>query len=132
VAAHRALPEGIRSAPATPEELAAFESQFGPIPAAYRWYLEQCGGGVAGDEWLDNIHELAISHRKFLAESGPGGWTMRGVFIVGWDGAGNPFGINSSSGEVVVEDHNFGGIHVLAPSIKVFLAHAMRVGTGAV
>ena len=77
IAAHRALPEDIRSAPATIEELAAFESNFGPIPPAYRWYLEHCGGGVAGSEWLDDIHRLAKSHRKFQNECGEGGWTLR-------------------------------------------------------
>jgi hypothetical protein len=56
---------------------------------------------------------------------------MRDVFVVGWDGAGNPFGINTATGEVVVEDHHFGGIHVMAPSFAVFLAQAMHVGTGA-
>lgn len=132
VAAHRALPEGIRSAPATPAELSAFEAQFGPIPAPYRWYLEHCGGGVAGSERLDDIRELAVSHRKFLRESGGArGWRMQGVFVTGWNGAGNPFGITSSTGELVVEDHNFGGIHVMAPSFMVFLAEAMGVRNGA-
>ncbi len=127
IAAHRALPEDIRSAPATIEELAAFESNFGPIPPAYRWYLEHCGGGVAGSEWLDDIHRLAKSHRKFQNECGEGGWTLRDVFIIGWDGGGNPFGISTKTGEVVVEDHDFGGIHVLAPSFETFLARSMRV-----
>lgn len=130
-AAHRALPEEVRSAPATQEELSAFESNFGPIPPAYRWYPEQCGGGVAGAEWLDNVHQLAVSHRKFRDESGGRGWRMRGVFIVGWDGAGNPLGIDTSTGEVRVEDHDFGGIHVIAPSFAEFLAQAMNVSTGA-
>lgn len=127
IAAHRALPEDIRSAPATVEELTAFESVFGPIPPVYRWYLEHCGGGVAGSEWLDDIHRLVDSHRKFQSESGEGGWSMRGVFIIGWDGGGNPFGISIKTGEVLVEDHDFGGIHVLAPSFHSFLAQAMRI-----
>jgi hypothetical protein len=129
IAAHRALPEDIRSAPATADELAAFEAQLGPIPAVYRWYLAHCGGGVAGSEWLDDIGKLAESHRKFERESGEGGWRMRDVFIIGWDGAGNPIGISTKTGEVLVEDHNFGGIHVVAPSFHGFLARAMRVST---
>jgi hypothetical protein len=131
IAAHRALPEDIRSAPATAEELAAFESKFGPIPPPYRWYLEHCGGGVAGSEWLDDIHRLADSHRKFQRESGEGGWSMRDVFIIGWDGGGNPFGISTKTGEVLVEDHDFGGIHVMAPSFQMFLARAMRLAPDA-
>jgi hypothetical protein len=127
IAAHRALPEDVRSAPATVEELAAFESEFGPIPRPYRWYLEHCGGGVAGSEWLDNIHELPVSHRRFQEESGHGGWTMQDVFIIGWDGRGNPFGVSAKTGEILVEDHDFGGIHVLAASVLEFLARAMRV-----
>ena len=125
IAAHRALPEDIRSAPATADELAAFESSFGPIPPAYRWYLEHCGGGVAGSEWL------AESHRKFQSECGEGGWTLRDVFIIGWDGGGNPFGISAKTGEVLVEDHDFGGIHVLAPSLHSFLAQAMGIAPDA-
>jgi hypothetical protein len=39
----------------------------------------------------------------------------------------NPFGISTKTGEVVVEDHDFGGIHVLAPSFEIFLARAMRI-----
>lgn len=125
IAAHRALPEGIRSSPATEQEMAAFESTYGPIPRAYRWYLEHCGGGIAGAERLDDIHRLADSHRRFHRESGDGGWTMRDVFIIGWDGGGNPFGISTRTGEVLVEDHDFGGIHVLAPSLEMFLARMM-------
>lgn len=128
VAAQRALPEAIRSTPATDEELVAFESEFGPIPVSYRWYLQNCGGGVAGSEWLDDIRQLAATHRKFKEESAvKGGWTMRDVFVIGWDGAGNPFGIRTATGEVVVEDHNFGGVHVLAPSFKHFLANGLGV-----
>lgn len=125
IAAHIALPDGIRSPPATAEQLAAFEAQFGPIPAPYRWYLEHCGGGVAGSEWLDDIRKLAVSHRKFKAESGEGGWTMQDVFIIGWDGGGNPFGISTKTGELLVEDHQFGGVHVMAPSFEAFLVKAM-------
>lgn len=124
IAAHRALPEDMRSRPATEKDLAAFESEFDAIPPSYRWYLQNCGGGVASSEWLDDIHKLAASHRKFQKERGEGGWTMRDVFVIGWDGAGNPFGIRTRTGEVMVEDHNAGGIYVLAPSFARFLASA--------
>jgi hypothetical protein len=94
-----ALPADIRSAPAAPEEFTAFESEFGPIPPSYRWYLENCGGGVAGSEWLDDIRQLAATHRKFRKESAiKSGWTMRDVFVIGWEGAGNPFGISTPTG----------------------------------
>jgi hypothetical protein len=99
IAAHRALPADIRSAPAAPEEFTAFESEFGPIPPSYRWYLENCGGGVAGSEWLDDIRQLAATHRRFRKESAiKNGWTMRDVFVIGWEGAGNPFGISTPTG----------------------------------
>lgn len=131
IAAHHALLEEIRSAPATPAELEAFESEHGPIPLAYRWYLEHCGGGVVGAEWVDDIHQLRETQRKFNAESAleprRGGWTMRDVFVFGWDGAGNPMAIRASTGEVVVEDHNFGGVHVLAPSFERFLTTAFEI-----
>ena len=81
-----------------------------------------CGGGHFGSEEVDDIVELTKSHAKFRREFGPPrGWTMRDVFIIGWDGFANPFGIETASGRVVVEDHNFSGIHELAPSLEEFM-----------
>ena len=115
-----AMPESLRREPATEEELREFEARYGAIPSDYRWFLLTCGGGHFGAEEVDDIVRLAKSHAKFRREFGPPrGWTMRDVFIIGWDGAGNPFGI--ASGRVVVEDHNFGGIHELAPSLEEFM-----------
>jgi hypothetical protein len=111
------------------EQLAAFEKEFGTIPSDYRWYLAACGGGVCGSEWIDGVEQLAASHRKFRAESGSGGWKMRNVFVIGWDGAGNPFGIEQATGRVVAEDHNFGGVHELAQSFVTFLQRGLGVLT---
>ena len=128
VAAWHTCPAEDRHPPATEDELRAFETEFGPIPPAFREYLAVCGGRVGGaPEWIDGLPELPDTHRQFLADSGPGGfWTMRGVFIIGWDGGGNPFGIELSSGRVVVEDHDFGGIHKMAPSFHAMLARGLR------
>ena len=116
------LPDGMLYAPASEEELLEFEATFGAIPEDYRWLLKTCGGGVIGPDWVDGIVELANSHKKFQREFGPPrGWTMTGVFIIGWDGSGNPFGIETATGRVVVEDHNFGGIHELATSFEEFI-----------
>ncbi|MBX3398013.1 MAG: SMI1/KNR4 family protein [Gemmataceae bacterium] len=121
LAARHACPEEDRHQPAAESELQAFEAEFGLIPPAFREYLAVCGGRVGGDgEWIDGLPELPDSHRQFRADSEF--WRMRGVFIIGWDGAGNPFGIELSSGRVLVEDHNFGGIHEMAPSFTAFLA----------
>ncbi|MGC4007076.1 MAG: SMI1/KNR4 family protein [Pirellulales bacterium] len=122
--AFAALPEDCRYAPATATQLLTFEREFGPIPNEMRWFLSECGGGVCGSEWIDGITELTMTHRKFHAELCPGGWTMTDVFVIGWDGAGNPFGIHCS-GEIVVEDHNFDGIHVVAASLGDFLARGL-------
>ena len=46
---------------------------------------------------------------------------MKGVFVIGWDGSGNPFGIEEATGRILVEDHNFGGIHELASSLAHFI-----------
>lgn len=117
-----AMPESLRCEPATEEELREFESSYGRIPEDYRWFLLTCGGGHFGSERVDNIADLTESHAKFRREAGrPRGWTMCDVFIIGWDGAGNPFGIETATGRVVVEDHNFGGIHELAPSLEAFM-----------
>jgi len=114
--------EDILHPPATDEQIEQFEREFGPIPADYRWFLQVCGGGVVGSEWVDNIHQLIATHAKFRAESIPeDGWSMKDVFIVGWDGGGNPFGIDARTGKVLVEDHTFGGIHEMAPSFEHLL-----------
>lgn len=103
------------------DELRQFEAEFGAIPPDFRWFLAHCGGGGVGREWVDGIRQLPASHKKFQKEFGPGGWTMTGVFIIGWDGWGNPFGVETSSGRILVEDHNTGKISELAPSLWKFL-----------
>lgn len=120
------LPNGCKYAAAIASDLTSFESLFGPIPDDFRWFLMQCGGGTIGSEWVDGIDELADTHRKFNAESEiENGWTMDGVFVIGWDGAGNPFGIETATGRILVEDHNFGRIHEMAPSFEAFLEQAL-------
>lgn len=122
IGAFNALSDGCRYPAATEAELAAFEADFAPIPSNFRWFLAACGGGTIGSEWVDGINELRDSHHKFNAESSAdGGWTMRGVFVIGWDGSGNPFGIHNSTGKLVVEDHDFGGVHEMADSFTAFL-----------
>ncbi len=81
------MPESLRRELATEEELREFEASYGAIPSDYRWFLLSCGGGHFGAEEFDDIAELAKSHAKFRREFGPPrGWTMRDVFIIGWDG----------------------------------------------
>ncbi len=81
---------------------------------------------MVGSEWVDDIERLSKTHQKFSAESGmANGWRMKGVFVIGWDGAGNPFGIHTQSGKVLVEDHNFGGVHEMAPSFEAFLVRGL-------
>ena len=113
----------VRSAVATEDELTAFEALYGSIPLDFRWFLAECGGGPVGSEWVDSIAELPQSHSRFQKQSAEaGGWTMRDVFIIGWDGSGNPLGIHAPTGEVWVEDHNFGGVHRVAESFERFLS----------
>ena len=102
--------------------MAEFEREYGPVPDDVRWFLTACGGGTVGSEWVDGITELLDTHRKFRDECAlKDGWTMRGVFVIGWDGSGNPFGIEASTGKVLAEDHTFGGIHEVAESFESFL-----------
>lgn len=117
------LPLELRSPRATAQELLDLEQALGrPIPPAYRWFLEHCGGGPWGAEYIDGIEDLLDSHRKFAEEARePRGWTLKDFFLIGWDGAGNPYGIDERSGAVVVEDHTFGGVHELAPSFEDLL-----------
>ena len=124
--AFAALPEGCKYAVATASELKKFESEFGAIPDDFCWFLMKCGGGTIGTEWVDGIDELADTHRKFNAESEiANGWTMDGVFVIGWDGAGDPFGIETATGKLLVEDHNFGGVHEMTPSFEAFLERGL-------
>jgi hypothetical protein len=118
----------INAPPAAEGELRAFEAEFGPIPAEFRWFLGACGGGPVGSEWTDSIRELPATHRKFRSEFGPPrGWTLADVFVIGWDGSGNPYGIHDPTGRVLVEDHDFGGIHEMAPSFAAFLSDGLSL-----
>jgi hypothetical protein len=122
-----ALPESMRGELASEEQLSEFEAIHGKIPEDFRWFLLTCGGGPIGRDFVDDLAELTKSHAKFRREFGPPrGWTMQGVFIIGWDGFGNPFGIETATGRLVVEDHNFGGIHELAPSLEEFMLRGVR------
>ncbi len=124
-----AMPESLRRATATEEQLREFETAYGVIPDDYRWFLLTCGGGHFASEEVDDIVRLTKSHAKFRREFGPPrGWTMRNVFIIGWDGAGNPFGIEKAMGRLIVEDHNFGDIHELAPSLEEFMLRGRWAG----
>ena len=111
-------------------ELADFEARYCSIPADFRWFLAECGGGSVGSEWVDDITELPHSHDKFRREAAhPNGWTMCDVFVIGWDGAGNPFGIHTPTNELRVEDHNFGGVHRMAESFAQFSLNAFTNAT---
>ena len=126
VAAFSALPDGCKYDAATEAELEGFESTFGTIPDDFRWFLIHCGGGTVGREWVDGIDELPNTHRKFIEESKSAhGWTMDGVFVIGWDGAGNPFGIEKVTGRILVEDHNFGRIYEMSPSFEALLERGL-------
>lgn len=116
-----ARPEDIRYAPATDLALNSFEKEFGPIPDDFRWFLSACGGGVVGSEWVDGIEQLASSHQKHQRESGLNG-QKASFFLIGWDGAGQPLGIDRATGEVVVEaEGSDGEVRRLSPSIETFL-----------
>ena len=115
--AHYELPEDCRKDPASPEGLAAFESEFGPIPADYRWYLAECGGGVIGSEWIDGIEELAATHKKVREGQNRGFYRISHFFPVGWDGFGNVYGYDLGTGHIIMEDHNFGGVHEIASGL---------------
>lgn len=116
-----ARPEEIRYLPAPEDALSSFEKEFGPIPDDFRWFLAACGGGVVGSEWVDGIEQLAVSHRNHLQQRTADGWKAN-FFLIGWDGAGQPFGIDHKTGEVVVEPEGSDGeLQRLSPSIEAFL-----------
>lgn len=115
------LPEDVRSPPATDQELHAFEERWGPIPEPYRWFLSTCGGGPAGADWLDDIGELERSHVKHQREMGPPRGWRQAMFVIGWDGCGDPVGLEAGTGRVLIEYHDVGEVTVLADSFEAFL-----------
>jgi hypothetical protein len=123
IAAHvKSLPTSLKESEATEEEIAHFESIHGKIPDDFRWFLRNCGSGIFGSERVDGISALFKSHEKFKKESkSPRGWTLKDFFLIGWDGSGNPFGIDLRTCEIVIEDHNFGDKHRLAGSLEEFM-----------
>jgi hypothetical protein len=82
----------------------------------YKHWLTKTGGGPIGPDWFDGIEELEDSQEKLANEP----WAIQG-FVVGWDGAGNPI-VLSESGEILTEDHNVGGIHLVAKNFKELLS----------
>lgn len=116
----QSLPREVRCAPATHPQLEAFESAHGAIPAQYRSFLMQFGGGPVGHEWIDGIDQLTATQEKFRAGRRAGHWKMASVFVVGWDGAGNPIGIDSH-GAVIVELPGE-GVQRLAGSFAEYVA----------
>lgn len=113
--------EEIRYVPATDRALGSFETEFGPIPDDFRWFLAACGGGVVGSEWVDGIQQLASSHRKHQRERTRNGGKAN-FFLIGWDCAGQPFGIDRATGEVVIEPEGSDGeVRRLSPSIEAYL-----------
>jgi hypothetical protein len=81
----------------------------------YRQWLIETGGGPIGSNWYDSPHELAASQKKLESES----WSLSG-WVIGWDGAGNPIAMQPD-GSIRTEDHNGGGIHLIANSFAELL-----------
>jgi hypothetical protein len=91
-------------------------AQYGVKEPLYRQWLIETGGGPIGPDWYDSLSELEEGQRKLAKE----GWSIQG-FVIGWNGAGNPVALQND-GTILVEDHNFGGIHVIANSFRELLA----------
>jgi len=84
--------------------------------------LTECGGGVVGSEWVDDIEHLAASHRKYEHERGAGYWRST-MFVIGWDGGGQPFGIDPMTHAVIVEAD--GEVRALSHSMEHFLIRGL-------
>ena len=118
------LPDSVKERKACEDELLDFEDAYVVIPAEYRWFLLNCGGGAIGGEWVDGIHTLPATHDKFRHESKlENGWKIKG-FVIGWDGAGNPLVIDIN-GRVMVEDHNNG-----SSFLELFSSFSTMLKTG--
>ncbi len=109
--------EAVISGATDQDQVDAILEKFGVNDPVYREWLILTGGGPIGPDWYDTLSELQESQDKF--ESEKDFWSISG-FLIGWDGAGNPVAL-LTSGEVITEDHNFGGVHQLAPSFEALL-----------
>jgi len=108
--------EGTFNGSLSPEEVDAVLSQYDVTDAIYIHWLIETGGGPIGPDWYDGINELKESQKKLINEK----WNVSG-FVIGWDAAGNPV-VLQGNGAIVTEDHNFGGVHVVASSFEELLA----------
>lgn len=118
-----------RCRPVTEEELAALEGRAGPIPEPYRWFLRACGGGPAGPDWLDGVEDLARSRQRFRRASEAGrGWNLERAFLVGWDAAGNPLGLDVETGALRSEECGLGCMVEVANSLEDFLEMNLSSG----
>ena len=118
----QSMPEELQGRKATDLDINKFEEKFYPIPEDYKWILKNCERVFFKAEWVNDIDELFETHIKFQKESSlENGWTLKNVFIIGWDGCGNPYGIDLKTEEIITEDHTFGGIHILGESLETVL-----------
>lgn len=101
---------------ASPEEVDRLLAKYGVKEPLYRQWLVETGAGPIGSNWYDGLAELEASQEKLAME----GWGIRG-FVIGWDGSGNPIVIRED-GVVLTEDHDLGGIHVVASDFRSLLA----------
>ena len=111
---------GTYAGPASPSEVDSLLSELGISDQVYREWLVATGGGPIGSEWFDEVQELLPSQEKCASEK----WSISGA-VIGWDGAGNPIAIQEN-GKILVEDHNFGGVHVFAESFEAYLGKCVN------
>ncbi|HEY6096194.1 MAG TPA: SMI1/KNR4 family protein [Gallionellaceae bacterium] len=108
--------EGVIRGPVDAEVVDAILSRHGVANRSYRDWLLASGGGPIGPDWYDGVEELPQSQEKLKNEK----WNVAG-FVIAWDGAGNPI-VLGTAGEILTEDHNFGGVHQLAEGFDDLLA----------
>lgn len=70
---------------------------------------------VMGNDWW-SVVELT---RRFREQGWPG---VNEWYVISDDGFGNPIGV-ARDGRVMISDHNFGGVSVLATDFEDFLLH---------
>ena len=113
------------SCPATDEQLRDFEAKVGPSRQTSVGSSRPSVVVPSARSGSTTSTDSSSPIRNSTRSSGHRGWTMGGVFVVGWDGTGNPYGIELETGRMLVEDHNFGGIHEMASSFEDFLVRGL-------
>ncbi|AWB43686.1 1,3-beta-glucan synthase regulator [Paenibacillus sp. CAA11] len=101
------------------------------LPEDFKMFLLKYGSGAVGEAIVLGLNEAelvatpsfvdkSLQFRSILPEG------YENFVVIGVDGAGNPIGFDSSNGEIIVFDFDFGGTEILASSFEKYIEKALH------